>query len=313
MGKIQYLVLLLTCLVLPSCKQKPAKNAGIELNEDFPKEMVDFVPYKRNPVFSGTDIQTWDKHIRERGFILFEEGVFRMWYTGYIGGDDDPKSLGYATSNDGITWIKDPGNPVFSAKWTEDMFVLKHEDQYYMFAEGKNDVAHLLTSPDGLTWKEQGDLQIRSVVGDTIHGPYGTISVLIENGIWYLFYERNDDAIWLATSKDQTVWTNIQDEPILKRGPEAYDSGAVACNQVVKFRGRYYMFYHASANPGWAVPGTTSIWTSNVSMSADLIHWVKYKKNPFIAGDHSSPILVWDGNNYRLFTMHNEVWLYLPR
>lgn len=103
------------------------------------------------------------------------------------------------------------------------MFVLKHEDKYFMFAEGKNDIAHLLTSADGINWQEQGDLIILKVNGDTIPGPYGTPSACIENGKWYLFYERNDDAIWLAVSDDQITWKNVRDEPVLKRGPEAYD------------------------------------------------------------------------------------------
>ena len=35
------------------------------------------------------------------------------------------------------------------------MFVLKHEDKYFMFAEGKNDIAHLLTSADGINWQNK--------------------------------------------------------------------------------------------------------------------------------------------------------------
>ncbi len=33
----------------------------------FPSEIVDFIPYKNNPVFRGTGTDTWDKEIRERG------------------------------------------------------------------------------------------------------------------------------------------------------------------------------------------------------------------------------------------------------
>jgi beta-1,2-mannobiose phosphorylase / 1,2-beta-oligomannan phosphorylase len=313
MSKLSYVLASLVFLVLPACRQKQHSETKSVNSIDFPKEMVDFVPYQHNPIFSGTNTEIWDKHIRERGFILVEDGIFKMWYTGYIGGDNDPKSLGYATSADGISWTRYQQNPIFSQKWTEDMFVIKEAGKYFMFAEGKNDVAHMLTSPDGINWEEQGDLQIRTVKGDTIHGPYGTPSVLIENGKWYLFYERNDEAVWLATSNDQKIWTNVQDEPVLKKGPETYDSGAVASNQIVKFKGKYYMYYHGSTDSGWAAPGATSIWTSNVAMSTDLIHWTKYPKNPIVEGDHSSPILVWDGNKYLLYTMHDKVWLYLPR
>ena len=305
--------LLLGFLILQSCKQKQNSAHKSGISEQFAKELVEFVPNKNNPLFRGTKADTWDKHIRERGFILFDGGVYIMWYTGYSGGENDPKSLGYATSADGINWTRYPKNPIFSQKWTEDMFVMKHEGIYYMYAEGKNDIAHLLTSLDGINWEEQGNLVILSVKGDTISGPYGTPSVLIEDGKWYLFYERNDEGIWLATSNDKKTWENIVDEPVLKKGPEAYDSGAVASNQVIKFKDKYYMYYHGSTDANWSAPGATSLWTSNVAVSTDLVNWVKYPKNPIVEGDHSSPIIVPVGNKYRLYTMHNEVWLYFPR
>ena len=274
--------------------------------KEFPDEMVSFIPYQGNPVFSGTDTNSWDRTIRERGFILMENGKFKLWYTGYNKVDADPKSLGYATSDDGIKWTRHQLNPVFSEKWTEDVFVMKVDEKYYMYAEGRNDIAHLLISDDGIKWKEQGDLTIRKVTGDTIPGPYGTPNVFIENDMWYLFYERNDEGIWLAKSDDHINWKNIQDEPVLNRGPEKYDQRMLASNQVIKFKDRYYMYYHATALD------SSDIWTSNVAMSDDLIHWVKYPGNPFIAGDHSSPILVFDGEKYRLYSMHPSVCLYFP-
>lgn len=302
--------MLILCMLFPACKQKQNRSLKSDNKAVFAREMVEFVPYKQNPVFTPTNDETWDKHIRERGFILKEDGIYKMWYTGYSGGDNDPKSLGYATSQDGISWTRYPKNPIFSQKWTEDMFVMKYSGTYYMYAEGKNDVAHTLTSADGINWQEQGDLIILTSKGDTIPGPYGTPSVLIENGKWYLFYERNDEAIWLATSTDHRTWTNVQDEPVISKGPGIYDSGALAANQVVKYNGKYYIYYHASTNTDWAKPDATSVWTSNVAMSTDLVHWIKYPANPIVEGDHSSPILVQEGNKFRLYTMHNEVWLY---
>jgi hypothetical protein len=51
--------------------------------EDFPPEIVDFVPYRDNPLFTGTGKNTWDCKIRERGYILREGNTYHMWYTGY--------------------------------------------------------------------------------------------------------------------------------------------------------------------------------------------------------------------------------------
>jgi hypothetical protein len=111
-----------------------------------------------------------------------------------------------------------------------------------------------LTSDDGVAWKEEGPLAIRTRSGEPLSpGPYGTPSVWIEGDTWYLFYERDDKGVWLATSKEQRkdrrVWTNVQDEPVIALGPEAYDRHAVALNQVVRYKGRYYGVYHANADP----------------------------------------------------------------
>jgi len=306
-------IILLVIIVMPACrpKQKIEKSSGEQ--EAFPKEMVEFTPYENNPVFKGTGQETWDKIIRERGFILNDDGVYKMWYTGYNGADTVTKYLGYATSPDGIDWTRHERNPVFSRKWTEDMFVFRQDNKYYMYAEGRNDVAHTLISDDGINWQEQGDIKILTTKGDTIPGPYGTPSVWKENNLWYLFYERNDDAIWLAVSNNQKTWVNFQDEPVLKKGPGVYDSGAVAANQIVKYKGRYYMFYHGTSDAAWSKPGASSIWTSNVAMSTELVNWTKYPKNPVVQGDHSSPILVFEGEKYRLYTMHPEVWLYFSK
>lgn len=319
---LSYACFLILSFNIVSCNTRAKQEEKSAQIEDFPSELVRFEPYVYNPIFRGTDSDTWDQHIRERGYILIDNSIYKMWYSGYSGGDNDPKSLGYATSIDGINWTRYPQNPIFTEKWTEDMFVVKKNDKYYMYAEGENykdskvtnDIAHLLISGDGINWVEKGDLVIFNTKGDKIPGPYGTPSILIENGKWYLFYERNDVAIWLATSSgDPRIWTNVVDEPVLKPGPNVYDSGAVAANQVLKYKGKYYMYYHGSSNPDWDKPDAVALWTSNVAMSTDMIHWTKYAKNPIVEGDHSSPILVPDGEKFRLYTMHDKVWLYLPR
>lgn len=303
-------------MLLLGCKNKTQQqpqntdNAN-QAETDFPAAMVQFKPADQNPVFEGTHTGTWDKNIRERGYILVENDQYKMWYTGYNYSLSDQMHLGYATSSDGITWERHSEQPILPEVWVEDMQVFHYRDTYYMVAEGKGDIAHLLKSPDGISWNDQGDLIILKVNGEPIsEGPYGTPTVWIENGKKYLFYERNDLGIWLATSDDLKTWTNVQDEPVLDMGPTEYDSEAVAVNQIVKYKGKYYMFYHGSSNPEWMKAGVVSKWTSNVAMSTDLVHWIKYPGNPIVKGDHSSPILVFNGKEYRLFTMHDKVWRY---
>jgi hypothetical protein len=270
--------------------------------EDFPRDLVAWVPDQTEPVFQGTATNTWDRKIRERGWILFEDGAYHLWYTGYNDDRSPTKYLGYATSPDGIHWTRDPRNPIFDALWVEDMCVVHQGDAYYMFAEGKDDIAHLLTSTDRVHWTDRGSLEIRQSNGKPIaRGPYGTPAVWVEDDTWYLFYERGDQGIWLATSKDRKVWTNMSDDPVLAMGPEEYDKTAVAVNQVIKRDGVYYAYYHANAHKPW------KDWTTCVARSKDLIHWEKYPGNPIIDHNWSSATLVSGPGGSHLYTMHPEL------
>src|SRR4051794_27885118 len=98
---------------------KPLCHAG---ENKFPPELVHFAPYPGNPVFKPERGQ-WDTRIRERGWIMREDGIYKLWYTGYDGTPDGLRMLGYATSKDGIAWTRHPRNPLLKDVWVEDMMV----------------------------------------------------------------------------------------------------------------------------------------------------------------------------------------------
>jgi sucrose-6-phosphate hydrolase SacC (GH32 family) len=176
-----------------------------------------------------------------------------------------------------------------------------------MFAEGDRDVAHLLASRDGRAWQRCGDLAIRLADGTPIPaGPRGTPAVWLEGGVWHLFYERRDDGVWLATSRDLRTFTNVSDEPVLACGPEAYDRHGIAIDQIVRFRGRYYAYYHASP------AADRSCWQTCIATSTDLVRWEKWAGNPLLPVDpahpkRSSATLIHDGARHRLYTTHPDV------
>ena len=158
---------------------------------------------RREPALHGTGQDTWDHEIRERGFLLREGGLWKLWYTGYDSRKSETKSLGYATSSDGLRFTRHPRNPIFDGVWTEDVFVVHHGGGYFMFAEGAEGhraPADLLRRPVA------GRSRVRSrsarASGEPLSpGPYGTPTVWIEGDTWYLFYERDDKGVWLATSQ----------------------------------------------------------------------------------------------------------------
>ncbi|MCC6820877.1 MAG: glycosylase [Verrucomicrobiota bacterium] len=280
---------------------------------EFPDELVHFEPATNGIVFAGTGRNTWDQKIRERSFILREGNTWRLWYNGYNDHRTPSHFLGFATSKDGWQWQRSRAEPDYDQNWIEDICVVKHADDYYLFSEGRDDIPHLLKSKDGRQWTELGNLDIRRVDGGPIMpGPRGTPAAWVENGVWHLFYERNDAAVWLARSKDLKTWTNVQDEPVLKCGPDAYDQYAVAFDQVIKYRGRYYAYYHASGHPKWKE------WSTNLAVSSDLVHWNKYPGNPVLPVDpadpqRSSAFLVPVGNRFRLFATHPDVKVFVSK
>ncbi|MFM7250617.1 MAG: glycosylase [Planctomycetaceae bacterium] len=275
---------------------------------DFPTELVDFGPASSVPLFSGGGDGAWDQNIRERGWIRREgPDRWRLWYTGY----DDERSplrlLGHATSTDGLNWSRDPSGPLVPGEWVEDVCVVRDTARLVMFAEGTDDIPHLLVSTDGLAWEERGPLDIRMASGEPIPpGPRGTPTAWHEEGVWWLFYERGDQGVWVARSRDLVTFTNVTDEPVLALGPARYDARMIAMDQIVKHRGRYYAYYHASA------PGEKRRWCTCIARSDDLVHWTKYARNPIVPVDEAHPatssaILVPDGERHRLYTTHPEV------
>ena len=265
---------------------------------------------KDGPIFTAGSASDWDAALRERGWILKEGDSWRMWYTGYDGTREGLKMLGLATSPDGVTWTRHPDNPIYSDHWVEDMQVVKHDGRYLMFAEGAGDHAQLLTSPDGVKWTRKRTLDVRQTSGEPLsEGPYGTPTVYFEDGTWYLFYERYDAGIWLATSTDLKTFTNIQEEPVLSPGPKEHDRLMIAMNQIVKRGDRYFAYYHGSGSPE-----KPRLWSPALATSTDLIRWEKYPGNPLVSpeANKSSGIVVEADGEVRFYTMHGQVDLYRP-
>jgi len=278
--------------------------------EPFPPELTRWTPLADHPVFQGAGPGHWDVKIRERGSLRKEGDLWRMWYTGYDGTREGQKSLGLATSPDGIHWTRSPDNPIYAEHWVEDVCVIQHAGLYYMVAEGLQDQAQLLTSPDGQKWTRVGTLHVRLADGTPIPpGPFGTPTLWVENETWYLFYERRDAGIWLATSQDRLVWTNVQDEPVLSPGPAEFDRDLIALNQILRYQDRYYAVIHGAANEP-----QPRLWATGLATSTDLIHWEKYAGNPLrpISENKSSGQLIPTGNGFRLYTVHDRVDVHGP-
>ena len=110
----------------------------------------------------------WEGLLVGRPSVLFEDGQFKMWYDGRkdlppnAPDADAPKSptskrsVGYATSRDGLRWTRHGKNPVYGDD-AGGVHVIRTESCYIMVYE-----SHIGTkiagSRDGLSWKSSGIL-----------------------------------------------------------------------------------------------------------------------------------------------------------
>ena len=62
----------------------------------------------------------WEKASIMCPHVLYENGKFRIWYSG--GEMYEPDAIGYAESEDGIHWLHEPSNPVLrpTEGWESD-------------------------------------------------------------------------------------------------------------------------------------------------------------------------------------------------
>lgn len=278
-----------------------------------PRELVAFGPPSAEPLFAGGGADAWDRDLRERGWILRHRGCWHLWYTGSNPDRDPVRRLGHATSGDGLNWTRFAG-PLLPGRWVEDVCVARAggpdgsgAETFRMVAEGEHDIAHLLASRDLLSWRPCGSLDIRLASGVAIpDGPRGTPTLWFDRGLWHLYYERRDEGVWLATSRDCRTFTNVSDEPVLGCGPDVYDRHGIAIDQIVRFDGRWYAYYHASPDPA------RQTWQTCLAASDDLIRWEKWAGNPVMPVDpahpkRSSATLIHDGERLRLYTTHPDV------
>jgi hypothetical protein len=101
--------------------------------------------YGDSPVIlSGAD-DSWDAYYVYAWTVLKEQKGYSMWYSG--GTEASHEGIGYAYSQDGINWIKDENNPIFSSndgiEWrtcrTYNPVVLINGNIYKMWFSGVND------------------------------------------------------------------------------------------------------------------------------------------------------------------------------
>jgi predicted GH43/DUF377 family glycosyl hydrolase len=211
-----------------------------------------------NPVLTPETEGSWQVQSLISAAVLHDGEVFHMWY----GGDDYANTrVGYATSPDGTSWTRYPGNPVlsegppgsFDAAVVSPNDVLYHDGLFRMWY-GAQQVPNLMspsrigyaTSVDGVTWNRHPDPVLEPTTGwESLH-IYGV--GMIHDGstfhMWYPGYGAPGGpvpaiAIGHATSTDGIHWVRDPDNPIEELG-EGVSQPQVVRNHAI---GGYEMIY----------------------------------------------------------------------
>jgi len=172
-----------------------------------------------NPVLEVGPAGSWDQNVAVATTVLYHQGIYKMWYEGDSG-------FGYATSPDGLVWIKDTlHNPVLEpgppGSWdyiaVNQASVLINDSLYHLWYSGvdvnnDNRIGHA-TSPDGVFWTKDTANPVLDL-GTT--APWDTDEamhpcVIYEDNLFKMFYNGyggNTQRILYAYSSDGTNWNS---------------------------------------------------------------------------------------------------------
>ncbi|MCK5548201.1 MAG: PKD domain-containing protein [Thermoplasmata archaeon] len=162
--------------------------------------------YSGNPVLDRGPPGSWDEIYVYSPSVIYDGSTYHMWFGGLDSTVVNAR-IGYATSPDGMTWTKNPANPVIdlgspgsfddiSAYYPSVNYDGSLYKNWYSGYDGSFSRIGLATSPDGIAWTKS----LANPVLDL--GPPGawdqsavySSTVLSDGGILKMWYGGNDAA-----------------------------------------------------------------------------------------------------------------------
>ncbi len=207
--------------------------------------------------------------------VLFENGVFRMWYGGQ--GKDGHDRILYAESRDGEKWNR-KGLALEDAKanHVNDPSVVKTGETYYLYytraEKGIIDNVCVATSKDGLQWKPRGAVIVSGKDDQWDSLLVGRPTVLYEDGLFKMWFDGRKDlplgaaspkvpktrhsrrSVGYATSKDGLVWTKHPLNPVFENNAGGID--------VKRIGSTYVMLYESHSGTKIAVSSDGVTWNN---------------------------------------------------
>jgi len=218
-----------------------------------------------NPVLSSSE--PWEARAICEPTVLYEDGVYKMWYMGCATSTGTNAALGYATSANGLDWTKSPDNPILKDP-TEAVIrttVVKSQGTYYLFAsdyQWNNAPGNIRrwTSGDGIHWTDK-TIVLRPTQSWENH--FHNIDIAIdEQGTWHMLY-TTDGPMGYAHSTDGLNWTKHA-QPVITGfyGGDPY---------LAKIGDTFYVWHSQASDGELLIYGRKS---------CDMIHWEMIGNGP---------------------------------
>jgi predicted GH43/DUF377 family glycosyl hydrolase len=158
------------------------------------------------PVLSNGQDGAWDDFRIFEPSVVYTGGEYHMWYSGYDDEDYTPK-IGYASSVDGIYWVKDvENNPVLEGgiegsyieEWVCFPNVLRIDGMFKMWFSGHDVFEHYrigyAESENGIEWDYITEEPVLTIGANETWDDIMVChpSVMIDNNQYKMWYSGND-------------------------------------------------------------------------------------------------------------------------
>lgn len=189
---------------------------------------------RQTPVVKPGTTGSWDAGTVYSPDVLKVGGTFFMYFTGNNGTSSYSRSIGVATSSDGLNWSEYVGNPVltrdnssYDSGWVRYGSVLYEGGTFKMWYTSHTDptitfqiAVSYATSPDGFHWTKYAGNPVYGGATNFVEMP----SVVNDRGTYLMAYQGSGGGIGFAYSFDGITWNNATYPFLPSPASSAWDS-----------------------------------------------------------------------------------------
>jgi predicted GH43/DUF377 family glycosyl hydrolase len=271
------------------------------LSSDFSFSQVSWTKNPDNPVFPAGPFGSWYRHVFMPCVIYNADSLrYEMWFgAGYS--YDRPYQIGFATSEDGISWAVHPDPVLIPTPGSWDSYtvewpwVIREYGEYKMWYGGGSimygEKIGYATSPDGINWTKYADNPVFEAGADDWEAAaVGMLCIMPFGGEYKMWYTgvstEIEFCIGYATSTDGILWQRATiNNPVLEPGPGQWDDSGIYAPRLLFIDGIYYMWYTGDDGVKRQIGLATS--------PDGIFNWAKHAANPVLSPSPGT----WDSEN----------------